>query len=158
MNTQNYQNTATVTDLDATADTLRHLIEVCKDGEHGFKTAADDAKDAELKALLLRYSKQRSTFIRELEERILSLGCDAKEGGSLSGSLHRGWINLRAALTSNEPHAVLAECERGEDSAVSAYRDALEKLDDTASRELVSRQFASVFAAHSEIRALRAWA
>ena len=142
-------------DLDSTAEILRHLIEICKDGEHGFKTAGDDAKDADLKSTLLAYSQQRTGFIRELEARLLALGCDASEHGSLSGSLHRGWINLRAAVTSHEQHAVLAECERGEDSAVAAYREALEKLEDTASRELVSRQFAAVYATHNEVRNLR---
>jgi uncharacterized protein (TIGR02284 family) len=155
MNTYTYQSTGAAIDLDSTADHLRHLIEVCKDAAHGFKTAADETKDAGLKAFFLCYSKQRSTFVHELEVRLISLGCDTKESGSLSGSLHRGWLNLRAALSSNEPHAVLAECERGEDTAVNAYREALEKLEDTASRELVSRQFASVYAAHNEVRALR---
>ncbi len=155
MNARNYHVAATEIDRDATADTLRHLIEICKDGEHGFKTAADDAKDGELKVLFLRYSKQRASFVRELEAHVVDLGCDAKESGSVSGSLHRGWFNLRAALTSNEPHAVLAECERGEDSAVAAYREALEKLTDAASRDLVSRQFTTVLATHDDVRARR---
>lgn len=142
-------------DLDTTADILRHLVEICKDGDHGFTTAGNDAKDAHLKSTLLGYAQQRATFARELEARLIALGCDATEHGSVSGSLHRGWIDLRSALTSNEPHAVLAECERGEDSAVAAYREALEKLEDTASRELVSRQFAAVYAAHNEVKRLR---
>jgi len=37
----------------------------------------------------------------------------------------RGWINLKAALTSKDEHAILAECERGEDSAVAEYKKAM---------------------------------
>ncbi len=76
--------------------------------------------------------------------------------GSVSGSVHRGWINLKAALSSNEPHAVLAECERGEDSAVAAYKEALDNQDlDLPTRELLNRQYHEVKGAHDKVKQLR---
>jgi uncharacterized protein (TIGR02284 family) len=38
----------------------------------------------------------------------------------------RGWMDLKAAITSGDEHTILVECERGEDAAVAAYRDAFE--------------------------------
>jgi uncharacterized protein (TIGR02284 family) len=70
--------------------------------------------------------------------------------------MHRGWINLKAALSTNEPQAVLEEAERGEDAAVAAYREALEQTDiDPATRELINSQYAEVKAAHDHVRNLR---
>lgn len=140
---------------DDTIDTLNNLIEICKDGAHGFKVAADDAKDGELRALFMRYSQERESFAQELRARVTALGGDPDKSGTATGALHRGWINLKAAVSSNEPHAVLAEAERGEDAAVAAYRKALESITDAPSRELISHQFPTVKAAHDRVRDLR---
>lgn len=140
---------------DDTLNILNGLIETCEDGAHGFGVAADDAKDAELRNLFRRYAEQRTRFSRELREVARQHGGSGDESGSVAGKLHRGWINLKAAISSNEPHAVLAECERGEDAAVKAYREALEKLTPSNARDVVMRQSADVQAAHDTVRDLR---
>ncbi|HYP15863.1 MAG TPA: PA2169 family four-helix-bundle protein [Opitutus sp.] len=135
---------------------LNDLIETCKDGQHGFSTAAKDAKDAELARVFTQYATQRANYIRELQQAVRSLGGDPEKSGSVSGSLHRGWINLKSALTTNEPHAVLAECERGEDAAVNNYRTALNEAElDVETRAIIQRQSAGVKEAHDRIKQLR---
>lgn len=134
---------------------LNDLVEICKDGQQGFRTAAEDAKDTELARVFVEFSSQRTTFIGELQDRVRSLGGDPEKSGSVSGSLHRGWINIKAAVSSNEPHAVLSECERGEDAAVKAYREALDENLDPITRGLISRQYASIQAAHDRVKQLR---
>jgi uncharacterized protein (TIGR02284 family) len=63
---------------------------------------------------------------------------------------------LKAILETNEAHAILAECERGEDISVMAYGEALAERDiDKQTRELVQRQYEQVQAAHDRIRQLR---
>ena len=138
-----------------TISVLHDLIETNRDGQHGFRTAAEDAKDAELGRVFTQFSTQRTTFIAELQDRVRSLGGDPDKSGSVAGSLHRGWIDLKSAMTSNEPHAVLAEAERGEDAAVKSYREALDENLDPVTRGIVSRQYASVQAAHDRVKSLR---
>lgn len=140
---------------DKTISVLQDLVEINKDGQHGFSTAAEDSKDAELARVFTEFSTQRATFQAELQDRILSLGGNADKSGSVGGSLHRGWIDLKSAISSNEPHSVLSECERGEDAAVKAYREALEENVDAISRGVISRQYASVQAAHDRVKQLR---
>jgi uncharacterized protein (TIGR02284 family) len=41
--------------------------------------------------------------------------------------MHRAWTNIKSAITGMSEHAVLAECERGEDVAKAAYETALQK-------------------------------
>ena len=141
---------------DKSISILNDLIETCKDGQQGFATAAKDAKDAELGRVFSQYAEQRANYIRELQNRVRSLGGDPDKHGSVSGTLHRGWINLKAAVSSDEPHAVLSECERGEDAAVANYRDAMKQTElDTESRALVQRHAAGVQEAHDRIKQLR---
>ncbi len=139
-----------------TIDVLNDLTEVLKDGQQGFETAAKDAKAPELQAAFHKYAAQRAEFASRLQARVAALGADVEKRGSVAGAMHRGWINLKAALSSNEPQAVLEEAERGEDAAVEAYRKALEHVElDAETRALISSQYTAVQAAHDHVRDLR---
>jgi uncharacterized protein (TIGR02284 family) len=140
-----------------TVSTLNSLIETLKDGQEGFRQAAEAVKDSSLKSLFNELSMQRSKFAGELQSQVVQLGDSKPEtSSSTSGALHRAWINLKSAITSQDDHAVLAECERGEDSAVAEYKKAMEdgKLTGSA-RDVVSRQYTDVKAAHDRVKALR---
>lgn len=134
--------------------TLNTLIQTCRDGRDGFKTAAEGVSDAGLKELFEGYSRQRASFAGELQDEVRRLGGEAAETGSITGSIHRGWLGLRAALTGADERAVLAECERGEESALAAYRAALGVDMPAVVRTAVERQFAEVKEARERIRAL----
>ena len=142
--------------INATIDTLNHLTEVLKDGQHGFETAAKDVKAPELAQVFQRYAQQRAEFAAKLQSHVATLGADVEKSGSIAGSMHRGWINLKSALSTNEPQSVLEEAERGEDAAVAAYRKALENTEiDANTRTLIAAQSTAVKAAHDHVRDLR---
>lgn len=132
------------------------LIQTLKDGEEGFKQAAEGVKAPQLKSLFNEYSSQRLHFATELQSRAHSLGrADPEESGSATGALHRAWINMKSAITSGDDHAILAECERGEDSAVEQYEKAMNDNLPAPLREIVSRQYSEVKNAHDRIKNLR---
>ena len=138
--------------------TLKHLIQTLHDGQEGFKQSSENVKDSQLKETFSKYSLQRSKFAGILESELLTLGEEdpQKEGGSVAGALHRGWIDLKGALTKKNDHAVLEEAERGEDVAVKAYKNALEQKDLPAPlRDLISSQASEVKAAHDTVKSLR---
>jgi uncharacterized protein (TIGR02284 family) len=135
---------------------LNSLIETLKDGQEGFKQAAEGVSDPKLKSLFSDYSHQRSRFATALQSEARRHGeTEPETSSSATGALHRGWINLKSAVTGGDDHAILAECERGEDSAVEAYKEALDNGLSPSAQELVSRQFAEIKAAHNRIRSLR---
>ncbi|MGB7069741.1 MAG: PA2169 family four-helix-bundle protein [Pyrinomonadaceae bacterium] len=134
---------------------LNGLIEVCKDGQEGFNEAATGVDRSDLKSLFAELSLQRSKFAGDLQSLVLSLGGDPEDSGSVSGTLHRGWISLKSALTGKDDAAILNECERGEDSAKEAYKDALNISFPGYIQETIHTQYTSVQAAHDRIKALR---
>lgn len=140
-----------------TISTINSLIETLKDGQEGYRQAAKAVKDSELKSLFNEYSLQRSRFAGELQSEAISLGeSKPEDSSSTAGALHRAWINLKSAITSRDDHAILAECERGEDSAIKEYREAMEKEElSSPVREIVSRQYTEVKSAHDRIKQLR---
>jgi uncharacterized protein (TIGR02284 family) len=132
------------------------LIETLKDGQEGFKQAAEGVKDPQLKAVFDEYSRQRGRFAVELRSKAQS--ADERESeisGSAAGALHRGWINLKSALTRGDDHSILAECERGEDSAVEEFRKALNNGLSAPVQEIVSRQYVQIKEAHDRVKNLR---
>ena len=135
---------------------INNLIETLKDGEKGFKEAADAVQDPELKALFREYSQQRSRFVNQLQTQARTLGeSDPEKSSSAAGAMHRAWINLKSAITSGDDHAILAECERGEDSAVKQYEEALDDGLTAPISDIVSEQYIEVMAAHDRIKELR---
>jgi uncharacterized protein (TIGR02284 family) len=140
---------------DDVISTLNGLIETCKDGQEGFKDAAEAVKDGELKTLFFEYSQQRAQFSAVLMELVRELGGDPAESGSMTGAMHRGWIDLKSAITGGGEESILNECERGEDSAKDAYKDALEKNLPANIADVVRQQASAVQAAHNRVRELR---
>ena len=134
--------------------TLNNLIETCRDGQQGFQTAAAAVERGDLKQLFHTYSQQRAGFVGQLQDEVRRLGGDPENAGSVAATLHRGWIDLKAAVTGRDDAAILAECERGEDSAVSNYRDALGVDLPANVRSIVERQFGEVKEAHDRVRSL----
>jgi uncharacterized protein (TIGR02284 family) len=142
-------------DNDNVISTLNNLIETCKDGQNGFQTAAEGVKRSDLKSLFAEYALQRSKFAGELQNEVTRLGGDPENTGSVAATLHRGWINIKSAVTGADENAVIAECERGEDSAVSNYQDALNDQNLPADiRSIVERQYTQIKEAHDRVRAL----
>ena len=139
---------------DDAVSTLNNLIETCKDGQNGFQTAADGVARGELKTLFHSYAQQRSKFAGELQNEVRRLGGDPEKAGSVAATLHRGWINIKSAVTGKDDNAVIAECERGEDSAVRNYQDALNSNLPENVRSIVQQQFTQVKEAHDRIRSL----
>ena len=136
--------------------TINNLIETLKDGKEGFRQAAEGVKDPQLKSLFNEYSQQRSRFATELQSQARVLGEPEPETSTTAaGALHRSWINLKSAVTRGDDHAILAECERGEDSAVEEYKKAINENLSVQLREIVSRQYSEIKNTHDRIRNLR---
>jgi uncharacterized protein (TIGR02284 family) len=140
-----------------TISTINDLIETLKDGQEGFRQAAEAVEDSKLKSLFNEYSLQRARFAGELQSQAVALGeSKPEDSSSAAGAMHRAWINLKTAIAKRDDHAILAECERGEDSAVKEYKEAMEEENLAVPvREIISRQYAEVQSAHDRIKLFR---
>jgi uncharacterized protein (TIGR02284 family) len=140
--------------VDEVSSTLNQLIETCKDGETGFRVAAEGVDDPNLQHLFESYSQQRSEFAAELQLEVHRLAQDPVDHGHAAAAFHRGWINIKAAVTGHNEGAIISECERGEDLAVQAYEQALRSSLTGDLRGVIERQFLKIKAAHDQVRSL----
>jgi uncharacterized protein (TIGR02284 family) len=142
-------------DKNEVTSTLNDLIETSKDGEQGFRTCAEGVKTAQLKAVFIEAAQRCAEGAVELQNKIRTLGGEPKKSGSVTGSVHRGWVNLKSTITGMDEAAVLAECERGEDAAKRAYEAALKKDLPPDVKSIVERQYQGVKQNHDRVRDLR---
>jgi uncharacterized protein (TIGR02284 family) len=139
---------------DKTISVLNDLIETCRDGETGFRTAAEGVNDPNLKALFNRYSGQRGEFSSELQALVTGLGGKPEKSGSVAGAVHRGWMDIKSAVTGKDVAAIISEAERGEDVAKATYQRALQEYMSPEIRAVIHRQYSAVLEAHDEVRRL----
>ena len=140
----------------ATQALLNELVETLKDGQKGYADAMTDVEDATLKDTFKKYAAQRAEYITEIEDQMFKLNLKPEEESSVTGTIHRAWIDLKSALTSKDNKAVLNECERGEDYAKKAYQTALKAEDlPSALKSVIEKQYQGVTEAHDTIKSLR---
>jgi uncharacterized protein (TIGR02284 family) len=138
----------------AVVSTLNTLLDTCDDGVKGFQTAAEALQNSSTRDLFRQYARERAGCADELRTEIGRLGGTPDAGGSVSGAMHRGWMNLKSAIAGKSDAAIVAEAERGEDVAVATYRTALQSDLPAQVQQIIQRQFAQIKAAHDRVRQL----
>lgn len=134
---------------------LNELVEICKDSAEGFRTAASHVSNTELETMFLGYADQRAKFMQELQDEVRRLDGDPAQTGHASAALHRGWMDLKAALSGGDPAGLIAAAETGETSAEAAYSRAA-AIDFTGQPgALVDKQWEQVKQALNRLRRLK---
>lgn len=141
------------------AETLNDLILVNNDRIQGYQRAIRDTavKDDDLKAVFKEMIDQSQLFNRDLIKEVEAGGFMAETETSVSGKMHRAWIDIKLTFSGNSRKSLLAECEKGEDAAKEVYSEALHEdngLSNTQ-RELVAEQATALQLSHTQIKALR---
>jgi uncharacterized protein (TIGR02284 family) len=135
-------------------EAIHHLIAVCRDGERGFRAAAEAVSEPKLKALFNDLAAERARFAADLLPHFQRLGGNADWDGTNAGALHRGWINLKSHVPGHHDHSIVTEAERGEHAALDAYDEALHGMLPPTVTELIEKQQEAMHNAVDRIRAI----
>jgi uncharacterized protein (TIGR02284 family) len=140
-------------------DVINDLIKINNDRVAGFEKAGTDLQndDNGLMAVFNKLAGESQQYVAELADIAQQYGTEPAEGTSTSGDLHRAWIDIKATFTGHDLLAVLNECERGEDAAKAAYRDALDPENrlDFELTQVLQRQQQGINEGHDLIKSLR---
>lgn len=128
---------------------LKDIARRCRDSEEGYRLAAEDSRDGELRQQLRQLSQERRGMGDELDALIRKYGGEPPaKGGTLLGAAHRLYTDVKAALARDDRKAVLVEVARGEDVAEASY-DAVKREDLPADvKDVIQRH-------HDRVRATR---
>ena len=138
-------------------DSLHKLIELNKDSDRGYKEASENIEDPELKTILYRLSQQRAEFRGDIEEILRKdYHDDANPSDSFLSKLHRGWMDFKSSISSNDNQAVLDECIRGEKHAIETYEEELSEHLPKYIEEQLNAQLTMVKGALNQINEFKA--
>ena len=134
-------------------EVLNHLIETCRDGERGFRHAANHLSDPAAKTLFLETAAERDQFATALLPHAQRLGGPNAAGGSVAAALHRGWMSL-TDVVQHDDATIVQEAEHGERAALGAYEVALEGALPPSSREVIEQQCEAIRRSRQRVASL----
>ena len=141
-----------------TIEVLNDLVQINNDRITGYERAARelDAKDSDLKSLFIGMIDESRNIKMALANEVQALGGEVENGTTNSGKIYRAWMDVKAVFTGHDRHAVLSNCEAGEDAAQRAYNSALDS-DDLPKyiRQMLTAQQSNLKQSHNKIKALR---
>ncbi|WMI69354.1 PA2169 family four-helix-bundle protein [Mangrovimonas sp. YM274] len=106
---------------------LNELLVKNYDAEKGYLNAMEQVEGPRLKMFFKRRASERSQFAKELRSEILRYGELPEDSGSFKGSVHRNWMALKSALSSNSEEAILEEAIKGEKANLEEYNEILQE-------------------------------
>lgn len=100
---------------------LNDLLERNYDAIQGYKDAARNVTNEELKRFFINQAKERLKLAEEVKVEIRLLGGNPVKEGSLLGIFHRSWMNFKTSLNHDNEKEVCQACITGEEKAVREY-------------------------------------
>lgn len=139
-------------------EVLNDLVMINNDRISGYQRAIKELKsgDADLKTLFDKMIVESQQIKSDLTHEIQVLHGDVEQGTTEMGKIYRAWMDVKSIFTGENRHAVLSNCEAGEDAAQKAYAKALETERLPAFiRDMLTSQRSMLRNSHDEIRDLR---
>lgn len=138
---------------------LNDLIRINHDRTAGYQKAAEELKatDIDLKTMFTNLGNSSVQYATELTAEVRELGGEPASDTTQSGKLYRVWMDIRAGISARDRKSVLSLCEFGEDSALKAYKLALESDAEIPAdiRQLILEQKEEIQKAHDTVKRYR---
>lgn len=141
-----------------TVEILNDLIEINNDRIVGYDKAIKECteENADLKPLFEHMIRESHECKMALSTEVLVLKGETAAGTTNSGKIYRAWMDVKAVFTGHDRHAILSNCEKGEDAAQTAYKTAL--ADENLPKylhDMVVEQQGKLKFSHDKIKMLR---
>lgn len=135
--------------------TLETLTTTLIDSINGYRDAAENSEGTKFQEIFRRNADERSRVAEELRAEIRRLGGNAPDDGSVLGTTHQRFLDLKAAITGRDDAAIVNEVERGEDYLKEKFETALKADLAPETRSVIERAYQSVRKGHDQIRDLK---
>jgi uncharacterized protein (TIGR02284 family) len=104
---------------------LNGILEKTYDAEKGFKKAADNIDNNALKNYFRSKAQERNIFGDELKKEIKIFNQEIYKEGSVAGSVHRAWMDVKVIFSLDDEESMLEEAIKGEKTAINEYEDVI---------------------------------
>lgn len=143
-------------DSDAlTHEVLHTLVEVSQMGECIFRACAEQARSADIRALMQRRANEYAQGTAELQLLALRHGLEPMSRDDMVAAMHQAWFSTRPPIDRQPDSELLAECDGGEDVALQLFAEAMGNALPSDIHDAVRRQIEGVTRYHDRTRPLR---
>ena len=108
--------------------TLESLTTTALDSVRGYELAAEKATDPQLVSLLKDRASRRRQTVDKLNFEISRLGGERQTETSVTGDLHRKWVDI-TNIFANDNAAAASAVEEGEDYIAAKFKEAIQDGD-----------------------------
>ncbi|WP_052732683.1 ferritin-like domain-containing protein [Hymenobacter terrenus] len=137
--------------------TLHELLLFVNDRVEGYRRAASESQDADLRNYYEDLAGQSKQFAIRLNGYLRVQQHDPETGTTLKGKLYRAWMEAKAAVTGYSETAVLGSNVYGEEWALKAYEEALRDRSVTGTlRREIERQYEQSQQTYQRLQQLQA--
>lgn len=136
--------------------TLNSLIATTIDSIDGYSESANAAESGRFAEMFNQRAAERRAVLTRLQAEVSRLGGNPEDEGTALAAAHRGFVDLKAAVTGRDDKAIIDEVERGEDHIKAKFEDALQN--DALSpetRAVIQEAYTSVKQGHDQMRDLK---
>jgi uncharacterized protein (TIGR02284 family) len=136
--------------------TLNSLIATTFDSVDGYEEAAKNSHSDRFITMFKARAVERKAVIATMRAEVTRLGGEAEDDGTMLGSAHRVFLNLKAAVTGRDEQAIIAEVEQGEDHIKAKFEDALNDTELSPEvMHVIRESYTSVKQGHDQMRDLK---
>lgn len=104
---------------------LNSLVKTLNDSIKGYQESAKDIGNQRFQSMFQDRAMERQSVVTKLQAEVGRLGGDPSDGGSLLGSAHQIFLDMKSAVTGKDDQAILAEVQRGEEYLREKFDTAL---------------------------------
>jgi len=113
---------------DFVVDMLNRLLAMNLNAINGYQVAMDDIETLRLRTIFHEFFDTHHVIATKLTNLVIENGGEPVKTGTVAGAAHRGWMNVKAAITDSEL-AVLKAVHFGERELVKTYDNILDDTD-----------------------------
>ena len=141
---------------DKDTSTLNSLIKTTIDSINGYQESADAVENPRFREMFQELARDRQQVVPKLQAEVSRLGGNPEDDGSAAAAMHRGWVDLKSAITGRDDKSIINEVERGEDYIKEKFETAMNSGDlSPETRNAVQQCYLSVRQGHDRVRDLK---
>lgn len=112
-------------DIKEIEDSINDIIQKNEDAIKGYEKAAENSEEIGLKSYFQNKSIERRNFLVELKAAAPALKTRDDIDGSVTGAMHRTWMDVKTFFSGDSDEAMLEEAIRGDKAAINEYNEVL---------------------------------
>ncbi|MDO6518733.1 ferritin-like domain-containing protein [Zobellia uliginosa] len=112
-------------DIKEIEESINDIIQKNEDAIKGYDQAVENSKEIGLKSYFQNKAIERRNFLLELKAATPALKTREEVEGSVTGALHRTWMDVKTFFSGDNDKAMLEEAIRGDKAAIDEYNEVL---------------------------------